>query len=308
MAFRQAGSTRLNVAPTPFIVVFADVDSLAIASGPASFGAAARALRQLATERVAVAFSSSRTRAELEHLWQGGLGASHPLIVERGGALFLPHHFPRSDATKTRDIAGYRVMEFGKPYQSVTAALRHVSERLRIRVRGFNDMSIEEVARASGVTLLQARLAKLREYGELFQILDADSESRTALRKGLHSAGLRMTSAEPYEHVGCRSGVNVAMEALSGLHRRAFGRVQSVGIADAMSDGELLRTVDCPVFVERGDAPALAACPPRPPLAPVAFADNVGALADLIVDLVRRLRRAAHESGPQVESGALFRM
>jgi len=275
----------------PLIVVFSDVDSVVTASEPAAFTAAARALKRLAGDNVALAFCSSRTRAELEHVWQGGLGVSHPLLSECGGALFLPHRYFPFDVPNARDIVGYRAVEFGRPYASVAAALHRVADRLQIAVRGFGDMSVEEVARESGMTLLQAHLAKLREYGELFHVVDPSSVTRNRLFKGLQAGGLHAVNVGTYDHVGAPAGLSLGIELLRSLYRHAHGALLSVGMVDVKSSGELLRFVDYPVFVHRGDVVEMPWRVQRSAAAPVAYMEDVAAWAAAIVSIVERLRR-----------------
>jgi mannosyl-3-phosphoglycerate phosphatase len=72
--------------PNHPIVVFSEMDGVVSASAPPAFAAAARTLNGFAREDVALVFCSSRTRAELEHIWQQQLGGGHPFIAECGSS------------------------------------------------------------------------------------------------------------------------------------------------------------------------------------------------------------------------------
>ena len=105
--------------PLPLILVFCDLDDTLFDSRTFSVDASARrALDRIQTEHVALVFHSSRTRAELE-LIQQELGIRHPFIAESGAAVFFPRGYFAFGVAQAIDIAGYGVVEFGKPHAEV---------------------------------------------------------------------------------------------------------------------------------------------------------------------------------------------
>ena len=119
-------------------------------------------------------FCSARTRAQIESTRQA-FGVFHPFVCESGAAAFVPERYFGSDVDNTRKVGGYQAIEFAPPYEQ---RRRHGAARRptgsSIGVMGFNDMSVEQVARECGLSLLEARLAKLREYGEPFRLSCAE--------------------------------------------------------------------------------------------------------------------------------------
>ena len=138
-------------------------------------------------------------------------------------------------------------------YAEVVDILRSTAERQRIRIRGFNDMSVEEVALESGLSLLEARLAKLRETVSCFEC------SIPIPPLGLVSSRLftphAFSARRPVDAMTCwccrRSSPGVGL--LCGLYRRACGDVVSVGFAEPKHEGNLLQLVDIPVVVRERD-------------------------------------------------------
>ncbi len=288
------------------IVVFSDVDGVVSASAAPAFAAAARTLKRLAREDVGLVFCSSRTRAELEHTWQE-LGGCHPFISERGGAVFIPDQSFAFDVSTARDIAGYRAVEFGRPYADIVDTLRSTAQRLRIKVRGFNDMSVEEVAWRCQLSLLQARLAKLREYGELFRIADSSPATRNRLFKGLHAAHLRGVTAGRFDHVGAAVDTALGVDLLCTLYRRAYGPLLTVGLADAMSELAFLQLVDYPVFVQSRETNTTPPILERMPRVRVTHAVDVAAWAHAILDIVQELRRHGDDGGTRPSPASVCR-
>ena len=116
--------------PVPSILVFCDLDDTLFE--PHAFfidSAAHRALARIEREHLPLVFSSSKTRAELE-LIQQELGIHHPFICENGAAVFVPRGYFDFTVAPAIDVAGYEVVEFGKPYTEVVASLQHAAHRL----------------------------------------------------------------------------------------------------------------------------------------------------------------------------------
>lgn len=218
------------------ILVFSDADEVLAHSGAQRCTEAARVLRRLEHEGVPLVLCSSKTRAEIEQIQQD-LGIRHPFVCESGGAAFIPAGYFRFDVPSTRDVAGYHAVEFGRPYAEVVQALHRAAARQRVEIVGFSDMSVEEVARECDLPLLQARLAKLREYGERFRVVDPGDAARQRLFKALGAARLRCVTGDRYEQVGAAVDLSLAVGLLRALYKRALGAVLTVGSADPVADG-----------------------------------------------------------------------
>jgi len=234
--------------PVHRAVVFSDVDRIGVDPDAASFAAVPAALAVLARHQVAFVLCSSKTRAELEWIQQA-LGIRHPFIAENGAAVFVPPGYFPFGVPDTRDVAGYETVEFGSPYGHVVETLHGNAKRLRVEIIGFSDMSVEEVATDCGLPLMQARLAKLREYDEPFRVLDADLRLRKRLIKALLARGLGCTNDGRYEHVGAPVDRGVGVGLLCALYGKAFGAVSTVGLGQTLNDVPMLRRVDAPFVV-----------------------------------------------------------
>jgi hypothetical protein len=126
----------------------------------------------------------------------------------------------------------------------IVQILHRTAERLAIGIIGFSDMSVEEVARDCHVPLLQARLAKLRQYGERFRVLDSNESTRSHLVRGLKTTRLRCVTGERYDYVGAPVNTSLGVNLLRGLYQYADENVLTVGIGGRMADNTLLRQVD----------------------------------------------------------------
>ena len=247
-----AGRYRRHVSvtkPGPSIVVFSDVDARPARSAHAAVHHGRRRAQATRVDDTALVLCSGKTRAELEFVQQK-LDITHPFICENGGAVLIPDGYFRFDVPNTRSLAGYQAVEFGRAYADVVDILHRTADRLRIEIVGFSDMSIEEVARECRLPLLQARLAKLREYEEPFRL-------RSELR-GMVAAVQGAARREPswqgrgrFDRVGAPVDSAVGVNLLNSLYRRGRGDVTTVGVTHTTPDDNLLRLVDHAIMLRR---------------------------------------------------------
>ena len=272
------------------VVVCSDVGGRLLDSHTASFDAVCASLDFLRRERVPIVFCSSKTRAEMEHIQQR-LDLRHPFISENGGAVFVPEGYFGFNVPNARQVAGYQAVEYGWPYADVVEKLHRTAERLRIDIVGFSDMSVDEVAIDCGLPLLQARLAKLREYDEPFRILGVDPSARTRLFKALGAIRLGGTTGGRYEHAGTPpAGKWAGVSLLCALYRRAFGAVSTVGLGGDLSDVSWLRHVDIPVIASR-ETDMAAALRPHVPTVRLPRAVDEAGWGHVIAEVVQLVRQ-----------------
>jgi mannosyl-3-phosphoglycerate phosphatase len=255
--------------------VYSNVDGVLRNPTAPAFSSAAGVLNELWRNDAALVFCSSKTRAELEFVQQK-LDIAHPFICENGGAVIIPNDYFHFDLPNARSIAGRQAIEFGRTYDDVADVLHRTADRLGLQVVGFRDMSIEEVAKACQLPLLQARLAKLREYEEPFRLIKATSSARSRLFRALDAASLRGTPGALFDRVGAPVEMAVGVNLLNHLYRREHADLTTIGVVQTKPDDGLLRLVDHSILVVDADADEEA----------------IGVLdwAEAIIDSVKELR------------------
>jgi mannosyl-3-phosphoglycerate synthase len=258
------------------VVVFSDVDGVLCDPNSHAFSDAARSLSSL-DGSVSLVLCSNKTRAEIESIQQA-LGLHHPFVCESGGAAFVPARYFGFEVPQAREHAGYEAVEFGRSHAEIAQMLRRTAARLRVDVLAFSDMSVDDVARDCGLSLLQARLAKLPEYGERFCVRDRRAGARPRLFQALQAAHLRCIGGSQYDYVGAPVENSLGVALLRTLYHRAWGTVMTIGLADAMADENLLQLVDRRVIVGDED--------------PARGGVDVAGWARAIVDIVEEVRGA----------------
>jgi predicted mannosyl-3-phosphoglycerate phosphatase (HAD superfamily) len=235
-AGRARAIVRITMRPLP-VIAFVDIDGLPLPD-PGSRGGHADLLAALARERIMIVFCARHTRAQVEGVRQA-FGIFHPFVCENGAAAFVPERYFGSDLENARKVGGYQAVELGADHGTVNATLHRIADRLNLGVLAFSDMSVELVARECGLSLLDARLAKLREYSERFRLLCANPIAERRLFRALEAAGLNCRPGEAFHDVGSIAGPDSAIKVLATLYRVAFGRVLTIVQSD---DAALVRS------------------------------------------------------------------
>jgi predicted mannosyl-3-phosphoglycerate phosphatase (HAD superfamily) len=239
--------------PVP-VIAFVDLDS-APQPAIAQPGRLAGVLERLASDRITLVFCSHGSRAEVETVRQT-FGVYHPFVCENGAAAFVPGRYFGSDPENTRVVGGYHAIEFARSHERVVETLRRVADRLSLEVLCFSDMSVEQVARERGLPLLEARLAKLREYSEVFRLLSPNPVAERRLIKALESAGLTCVPRGGFHHAGSVPGAGAAISVLTTLYRVAFGAILTARLGDGPSGADLAGGADLRIPSPAAAAPA----------------------------------------------------
>ena len=129
-------------------VVITDLDGTLLDHDSYSWSEAAPAVEALRTAGIPLVLCSSKTRAEMEEL-RRELNNKDPFIVENGGALFVPRDYFPFAPWFSRPVDQYDAVLLGAEHPQLVTALKESAEAAGCEVRGFSDMSDEEVAAAS---------------------------------------------------------------------------------------------------------------------------------------------------------------
>ena len=273
------------MAPVSLVVV-TDLDGTLLDHDSYSASAAAGGLELLARHAVPLVFCSSKTRAEVE-LVQRQLGVRAPFISENGGALFVPDGYFPFPIDATRELAGWHAVEFGRAYSEVVSGLHSAATLAGVEVRGFSDMSADEVARECRMPLDRACLAKRREYDEPFRVRGRSARCRWRLFRALGEQGLFWTSGARFEHATGASDKGVGIRRLRTMYARAADApVVILGLGDGLNDVPLLHAVDIPVIVRNSAAGTTDAVRRQVPVAHITAADGPAGWSEAIEDIL----------------------
>src|SRR5262245_41291015 len=201
MALNTGSSAQETVAEEPMtrFVAFTDLDGSLLDSLTYSFEPARQALHALQHRGIPLVLVSSKTRAEMEPL-RRRLRHRDPFIVENGAAVFIPHGIFEFPLERVRRRSSYDVIELGLPYHMLRDVLKQVEDAVETPLRGFGDLSVEEIMLLTGLSRRDAVLAKQREYDEPYVVEGPPSLIEEVCRQ-IVTRGLRWTKGGRLFHL-----------------------------------------------------------------------------------------------------------
>jgi mannosyl-3-phosphoglycerate phosphatase len=235
------------------VVIFTDLDGTLLDYSTYSFEKAVPALQLLKERDIPLIISSSKTAKEIIY-YREKLENYHPFISENGGGIFIPKDYfkfklPHGKCEVTEEN-NYLVMRLGAPYSD----LRKTLEALRgegLNVRGFGDMTVQEIVEIAHISLAEAGMAKERDFDEPF-IFEGTEEEIWRLFEAITARGFHYTKGKFFHILGnTDKGKTVAI--LIGLYARELGEVTTIALGDSPNDVPMLEKVECPIVVQRPD-------------------------------------------------------
>ena len=201
-----------------------------------------KALGLIKELNVPIVFVSAKTRFEQE-IFRRMLGVRDPFIVEDGSAIYLPKNYFGKRIGVERDE--YEALILGVDREVIIRHLLSLKERHHIKSYAF--MSVEEVAKVTGLSLEMAELAKRREFSET--IVEADEGVIRYLQKFFN-----VQIGGRFIHVyGKGADKGKAVKLLTKFYGDLYGEVVTIGIGNSYTDIPMLKEVDIPALVRNRD-------------------------------------------------------
>jgi len=227
-------------------IVFTDLDGTLLNHEDYSLEEARPVIHRMLREEIPLVVVSSKTRAEVEAIQQD-LGIRTPFVVENGGGVYFPGSRRDGDDRKGPGVKSLTEIRLGVPYAQIREFVQTV--RRRIALRGFGDLTEEEVARLTDLPAETARLAKEREYSEPFLLEDEGLLPELTRLAG--NAGLAVTRGGRFHHL-IRRGQDkgAAVPFVVRFFEAKWGEAsRTLGLGDGPNDIPLLEAVDHPVLL-----------------------------------------------------------
>ncbi|NJN03890.1 MAG: HAD-IIB family hydrolase [Leptolyngbyaceae cyanobacterium SL_1_1] len=239
------------------LLIFTDLDGTLLDSETYSYAAAYPLLQQLKTEGIAVIPVTSKTRTEVETLIQQ-LSLETPFITENGSGVFIPVGYKGFELPEEAELVGrYWILQLGCPYVMTRAGLKAIAQSIGRPLKGFGDLSIEQIQQLTGLSAQDAKEAKAREFTEPF--LTPKNVSPAALEAAANEMGFRVVVGDRFSHlIGSEAGKGAAALQLKALYQAALpdgGTITTLGLGNSPNDIDLLENVDIAVVIPGQDGP-----------------------------------------------------
>ena len=232
-------------------LIFTDLDGTLLDHETYDYHDAQEVLLCIKKKNIPLIFCSSKTRREME-VFRREFENNDPFIVENGGAIFSPRGLLDLTEESHIEIGGYDVIELGTPYEKLIHSFRAIRAETGLNLLGFSEMSLEQAARSTGLSLGKAALAKEREYSEPFLIMEEETRiSHFHLEQSVQKRDLRMTRGGRFYHLTGPNDKGRAVSLLKRWFQKKIGPLVSVGLGDSPNDFPMLENVEVPVLIKK---------------------------------------------------------
>lgn len=233
-------------------VLFTDLDGSLLDAETYSFEAARPALDELRRREIPIVPCTSKTAAETRHFLRR-LELESPYIVESGAGVYLPEKLFPGIGSLGEARGDCRLVRLGVDYAEVLEGMAEIRAHTGGAVKGFHDMTPDEIARETGLPLELATLAKGREFDEPFRLLREESGWPAELEVLAGRRGLHLSRGGRFWHLHGDTDKGRAVEVVKSLYRNQWGSVRTIGAGDSAMDYPLLAAVERAVVVAKPD-------------------------------------------------------
>lgn len=229
-------------------LVYTDLDGSLLDHVSYSFAAAKPALVQLQARGITVIPCTSKTFAEIVEL-QKLLSIKGPFIAENGAAVYLPithfSHQPRD----TQAQSGYWVKAFSRPKQHWVDIITAMKARFPGLFRLASEMTVDEFAKLTGLSITQSNHALQRNYGEPIDWLGSEKQKRMFV-EALREQGATVLEGGRFLHLADQCDKGIAMAWLKDVYQSTSSELlKTVALGDSGNDIAMLERADYAVII-----------------------------------------------------------
>ena len=229
-------------------IIFSDLDGSLLNHEDYSFAAARPSIARIKRTGIPLIITTSKTRMEVE-LLQQDMGIREPFIVENGGGIFFPYGYLDFMIENGEWDGDYTLIRIGTTYSTIRNFLKKVGARFEIR--GFGDLTAEEISELTSLAPDRAEMAKAREFTEPFLLKRPDGIG--CLSALAAEKELKVTRGGRFHHlIGREQDKGVAVRMVIDIFKINSGEeLRTIGIGDSENDLPMLEQVDIPVLIPR---------------------------------------------------------
>ncbi len=235
-------------------LLFTDLDGSLLDHHDYDYSASLPAIRSLRAQDIPWILTTSKTAAEVIEL-RAELENRYPFIVENGGGIFwetgslLPQYLPQHGLVEHWG-EGFEYISLNRVLMPELLQLAaSYKKQLKLSFIGFSDMSSQQVAEHTGLSLVKATKAKQRHFSE--PLLWQDSEDNLLkFQKALEPHGLQLIKGGRFVHLMGLSNKGLALQWLAHYYHQAWSKpIETMALGDGINDIPLLEASDCPVII-----------------------------------------------------------
>lgn len=223
----------------PKFVFFTDLDGTLLDLKDYSFEEAKPAVKRIKETQSALVFSTSKTKAETDE-YEKKLGISEPVIVENGGAIYIPKGYFSHSIEEAVEENDWLVIKLGTEAKELEKIVDNLEKTFG--VKPFHRTSVEELVEDTGLSKEQVIKAKQKQYIASFK--RPEKEVSEELTQNVEEKGYTLSKGKRFWAVMKGNNKGKAVKILIRHFRKDFEEIFSVGLGDAPNDVEMLKACD----------------------------------------------------------------
>jgi len=225
-------------------LIFSDLDGTLLDHHDYSFSAALEALSTLKQNAIPLILTTSKTFSEVVEL-QKEMDILEPCIVENGAGIFIPSSSELASELPFKE----EWIKISKAYSYIELRMFFVEMKREFSMRGFGDMSVDEVMERTGLDANGATNAMKRDFSEPFIIEDASLIP--LLKSEANKEGLDVLKGGRFYHlVSLHQDKANAMITLTDMYQKYYNTpFTKIALGDSANDFTMLQRADVGVLV-----------------------------------------------------------
>ncbi len=231
------------------LLIFTDLDGTLLNQHDYDYAPALPAIARLKAADIPLIPVTSKTRAEVSQL-RRELELDTPFIVENGSGIFISFNDSRFAVQTTETTRQFHIKRLGCTYEEARQGLHHISQELGIPLKGFGDLSDEELQQLTGLPHQEVALAKHREFTEPF--ITPSDVSPEHLQHAAAAAGFDVVMGDRFSHLlGHHSNKGTAVKWIVEryLQLHDVDHITTIGLGNSPNDLSMLEAVDHPIII-----------------------------------------------------------
>ncbi len=219
-------------------IIFTDLDGTLLDHTHYSFEAAKPMLNYISMNKIPLIIVTSKTKDEVLRI-QKTLDLKTPFIVENGAGIYIPFE------DRLEEIA------LGFNYEYIRSCFLKYAKS--VQMHGFFDMSDEEVAKHTNLSVENASDAKKRTFTEPFILKDENRLSE--LKRMANEDGLDIVTGGRFHHLITQGqDKSHAIKHLIKYYKKNWTEgLKTIGLGDSANDLSMLQSVDTAVLIPHPD-------------------------------------------------------
>lgn len=233
-------------------IIFADIDATLLDYDTYEFKAQ-DIIHKLKKDNHLLILNSSKTAAEIKKVMHliNYIGS---FICENGGAIYILKDFNiKSTKDKTAD-SFWNKISIGTNYKDLVQKFNLIKTNCNYILKGFSDMTIDEIMHYTSLNKESASLAKDREYSEPFIFLNKETPSLMELKKIVKKYNLNIVKGGKFYHLlGNHDKGKAAKILMQIIKKEVKKKIKIISIGDSQNDLPMLKIADIPILMPKNN-------------------------------------------------------